>query len=297
MIVHDHKVVGLIHRNHHEIGSRGFAWISNGSIVEQKRCWEALRHTKPNNSGTTPALIDPDTKNVIVATFEEKETLFREQAFPLAPGSGAELDLPEPGSAHKLATETAVYNALFSQAVEKAPSTDLLNFRAIRLLWRLDQARIIALVRQCLKLGIHPEVWKTAKGILLRKPGKGVYTVAKAYRVISLLKCLGKVVEKLVADLITDFAESQGLLHEGQFGGRRQRSAVDAVACLIGEIERAWGEGKLGACLFMDIKGACDYVVGRKLIGGLRDTGMDGDLIRLVASFLTGRYALLVIGY
>ena len=266
-----------------------------GSIVEQKRCWVALRYIKPNASGTTPALIDPNTKKVIAATFEEKEALFREQAFPQAPETDVELELPGPGDAHKLVTETIVYNALFGQAVEKAPGTDLLNFRAIRLLWRLDQARIITLVRQCLRLGIHPGVWKTAKGILLKKPGKSSYTVAKAYRVISLLKCLGKVVEKLVADLITDFAESQGLFHRGQFGGRRQRSAVDAVACLIGEIESAWSEGKLGACLFMDIKGAFDHVVRGKLIGGLRDTGMDGDLIRWVASFLIGRQALLVI--
>jgi hypothetical protein len=47
-----------------------------------------------------------------------------------------------------------------------------------------------------------------AKGILLRKPRKSIYTVAKAYQVISLLKYLGKVVEKLVVELITDFAEA-----------------------------------------------------------------------------------------
>jgi hypothetical protein len=41
------------------------------------------------------------------------------------------------------------------------------------------------------------------------------------------------------------------------------------VACLIGEIKHAWGEGKVGACLFMDIKGAFDYMVWAKLIGGL----------------------------
>jgi hypothetical protein len=44
---------------------------------------------------------------------------------------------------------------------------------------------------------------------------------------------------------------------------------VDAVACFIGEIEYAWSEGKLGACLFMDIKGAFDYVIGHKLINRL----------------------------
>lgn len=266
-----------------------------GSLTDQKRCWAALRYTKSSSSGTTPALIDPETKKVIAATFEEKEALFREQAFPQAPESDIWIEAPGVGKAHQMVSETTVKNALFSQGVEKAPGMDLLNFRAIRLLWRLDQARVIALIRQCLRLGVHPGVWKTAKGILLKKPGKGVYTVAKAYRVISLLKCLGKVVEKLVAELITDFAESQGLFHEGQFGGRRRRSAIDAVACLIGEIEHAWGEGRIGACLFMDIKGAFDHVVRSKLIGGLQATGMDGDLIRWVASFMSNRRALLVI--
>jgi hypothetical protein len=44
---------------------------------------------------------------------------------------------------------------------------------------------------------------------------------------------------------------------------------VDAVAYLIDEIKQAWGKGKLGACLFMDIIGAFDHVVRQKLIRGL----------------------------
>ena len=266
-----------------------------GSKAEEKRCWVALRYTKPTTNGTTPALLNPDTGEVVAATFSEKEALFREQAFPQALEGDAEIDLPGPGNAHNLITESTVQNAIFSQGVEKAPGVDLLNFRAIRLLWQLDQARVIALIRQCIRLGIHPETWKTAKGVLLRKPNKARYTIAKHYRVISLLKCLGKVVEKLVAEFVTEFAESRGLFHEGQFGGRQRRSAVDAVACLIGEVERAWGDHEVGACLFMDIKGAFDHVVGSKLIGGLREAGLDGDLIRWVASFLTNRRALLVI--
>ncbi|KAE8550137.1 hypothetical protein EYB25_008668 [Talaromyces marneffei] len=105
-----------------------------GVLTEQKRCWAALRYTKPNTNGTRQALIDPVSKRVIAAKFSEKEILFREQAFPQGPESGAEIELPEPGDAHKLANETAVRGALFSQGMEKAPGTDLLNFRAIRLL-------------------------------------------------------------------------------------------------------------------------------------------------------------------
>jgi hypothetical protein len=145
---------------------------------------------------------------VIAATFGEKEALFREQAFPQASKEDSRMTLPPPSTAHELVSEAVVKEALFSQGIEKALGTDLLNFRAIRLLWRFDQARIIALTRQCLRLGIHPGAWKIAKGILLRKPGKPIYIVAKAYRVISLLKCLSKVVEKLAAELITDFAEA-----------------------------------------------------------------------------------------
>ncbi|EED20333.1 hypothetical protein TSTA_035590, partial [Talaromyces stipitatus ATCC 10500] len=64
--------------------------------------------------------------------------------------------------------------------------------------------RVVSLTRQCLRLGIHPRVWKTAKGVLLRKNGKTNYTLASAYRVISLLKCLGKANGKLAAALFMD---------------------------------------------------------------------------------------------
>jgi Reverse transcriptase (RNA-dependent DNA polymerase) len=81
-----------------------------------------------------------------------------------------------------------------------------------------------------------PRGWrKTARGVLIQKPGQlpREYSKVNGYRVISLLSCLGKVVEKVVAELITDHCESRQTLHKGQMGSRKNRSAVDAVACLI----------------------------------------------------------------
>ncbi|KYG39788.1 hypothetical protein M433DRAFT_9919 [Acidomyces richmondensis BFW] len=43
-----------------------------------------------------------------------------------------------------------------------------------------------------LDIGIHPRAWKQAIGAILKKPGKPDYSIPKAYRVISLLNCLGK---------------------------------------------------------------------------------------------------------
>jgi len=74
-----------------------------------------------------------------------------------------------------------VQDALFAQSIKKAPGIDKLGFRALRLLWSWDSDRVVALVQGGMLLGYHPRVWKTAKGILLRKQGKPTYAVAKAY--------------------------------------------------------------------------------------------------------------------
>jgi Reverse transcriptase (RNA-dependent DNA polymerase) len=61
----------------------------------------------------------------------------------------------------------------------------------------------------------------------------------KAYRVISLLNCLGKVIEKVAATALSRVCEEKELLYPGQFGCRKQRSAIDAVAKLIYITEKA----------------------------------------------------------
>jgi hypothetical protein len=97
-------------------------------------------------------------------------------------------------------------------------------------------------------------VWKVAKGVLLRKPNKPDYTAVKTYRVISLLNCLGKVVEKIAADAIAHHCETKGVLHPGQMGSRKQWSAIDAVACLIQNTHEAWKLQQLVGALFLDVR-------------------------------------------
>ena len=63
---------------------------------------------------------------------------------------------------------------------------------------------MVALIRAHIHPAIHPDHWELAIGIIIPKPGKDDYTAAKAYRYISLLKCLGKIVEKVAADLISE---------------------------------------------------------------------------------------------
>ena len=62
-------------------------------------------------------------------------------------------------------------------------------------------------------------------------------------------------------------------------GGRRERSAINAVATLVHAVQEKWEEKKLAAALFMDVKGAFDHVSKGQLLTRMIELGIDGDLV------------------
>ena len=228
----------------------------------------------------------------IAAAAEEKEEIFMAQAFPPQTVDNEDIQVPDTSAG---VSAKQVREALFTQSVSKAPGVDGIGFKALRLLWRWAEDRVTALVQGCIRTGFHPCTWKTAKGILLRKQGKPTYTIAKAYRVISLLSCLGKVVERAVATWIASFCECNEVFHRGQFGCRRGRGTSDAVAQLVAKVENAWNQKRTALALLLDVKGAFDRVNKKKLIWRMVEVGIAGNIVRWVDSFLSDRQAMLVI--
>ncbi len=78
--------------------------------------------------------------------------------------------------------------------------------------------RILALFEASPEEGVFPSQWRYVKIIPLKKPGKEDYTIAKAWRPISLLLTLGKVFEAVVAERISHAVETYGLLPISHFG-------------------------------------------------------------------------------
>ncbi len=60
----------------------------------------------------------------------------------------------------------------------------------------------------------------------------------KAYRVIALLNCLGKVLERILAQRLSYLAETTYLLYPTQIGGRLKKSAIDAALLLTYKVEQ-----------------------------------------------------------
>lgn len=78
---------------------------------------------------------------------------------------------------------------------------------------------------------------EVCKKVLLEKPNKRDCALVKSYQVISLLNCLGKVIEKVVAEQLLQFCEANGKLYRGHMGARKYCSAIDALALLILKVQ------------------------------------------------------------
>ena len=127
-----------------------------------------------------------------------------------------------------------------------------------------------ALMQASINLAHFPKPFKHTTTIVLRKPGKPDYTEAKAYRPIALENTLGKVMESIVADVISYLTEEHQLLPPQHYGGRPGRNTEDAMMVLAETIHKAWRENDIFTAVFLDVAGAFNNVHHKRLIHNLR---------------------------
>jgi len=106
---------------------------------------------------------------------------------------------------------------------------------------------------------------------------------------------MGKVVEKEVAELLSDEAERGALLSDCQFGSRKKRSALDTAAIIVDRAHSAWEELNITRVLLMDINAVFRSVARGRLIHAMKAKRIDRDLIRWTKSFPSDRTVEMVI--
>jgi ribonuclease HI/endonuclease/exonuclease/phosphatase family metal-dependent hydrolase len=137
--------------------------------------------------------------------------------------------------------------------------------------------------------GAFYEPWKQFTTVVLRKPGKAKYTVPKAYRPIALLNTMVKVLTAVTAEMMMYYAEEYNLLPAKHFGGRKRRTATDAIHLLVSDIKNAWRVGKVKAVLFLDIEGAFPNADNAQLLRNLTKRGIPKKMVTFVSAMLTNR--------
>ncbi|XP_044715283.1 reverse transcriptase (RNA-dependent DNA polymerase) domain-containing protein [Hirsutella rhossiliensis] len=129
---------------------------------------------------------------------------------------------------------------------------------------------------------VWKKLWHVVKHRIIppRKPDKGDYTLAKAWRPISLLSTLGKILEAVVAERISSAVEAQGLLPANHFGARKRRSADQALVLLQERIYKAWRTGRVLSLISFDVKGAYNGVCKERMLERMKARGIPSHLVQ-----------------
>jgi hypothetical protein len=146
--------------------------------------------------------------------------------------------------------------------------------------WPAVKRRALNLFQASLEEGTLPSQWRHAKIIPLKKLNKEDYTITKAWRLISLLATLGKVLESVVAERISHAVETYGLLLTSHFGARKQRSAEQALLLLQEQIYTAWRGRRVLSLISFDVKGAYNRVCKEQLLQKIKARGIPESLIQ-----------------
>lgn len=288
-------------------------------LNDPNNIWKANAYTKLANAGTTiPTLA---TSEGVARKDEEKAKMLMETFFPVPPEPQRERQTADGGNRddrdHRNHRDdqdsqntrsiqappttpeismTEIEYAIWSSSPEKAAGEDEITFAVWRKLWPKVKEWLLALYRASIRLQHLPQSWRTAKIVALRKPGKPNYTLPKAYRPISLLPTISKILEKIVARRLSFLAETYSLLPANHFGGRPKRSSEQAVDVIVEQIHRAWRGDRVLSLVTFDVQGAFNGVHPEILCERMQDRQIPAQLVGWVHSFCSGRTASVVVG-
>lgn len=225
-------------------------------------------------------------------TFTGKCSALREGLFP-PPPTGQEPDWesynPNANWEWPETTTQEVKAACSSEVLSKSPGPEGITQEIITRAYIAIPDEMNKLFATLVDIGYHPRRWKQATGAILKKPNKPDDSLPSAYRVITLLSCLGKVSERIVAKRLGFLAEKTKLLHTSQMGGRLKKSAIDAALLLTNEVENGKRRKLKVSTIFMDVKNAYGHVIPSQLYRKMQKLGLPINLLSWVKSFLKNR--------
>ncbi|GBN07191.1 Retrovirus-related Pol polyprotein from type-1 retrotransposable element R1 [Araneus ventricosus] len=183
---------------------------------------------------------------------------------------------------------TEIRGVISSLAKKKAPGLDGVTNELIQAVFVRCPELFLVLFNKCLQLSYFPRNWRTAKLVLLCKPGRDL-SLPSSYRPICLLSGISKVLDKLVTRRLVFLFQSQGLLHDHQHGFRAGRSCETANHALWLELQSALRKRGRVALISLDVAGAFDTVWRQSVLRRLMEAQCPQNLFRLVQTYFDRR--------
>ena len=171
--------------------------------------------------------------------------------------------------------------------VNKAIGPDSISHKMLKATIHTVSIPLCVLFNRSLKDHSFPRQWKIANVLPLFK--KGDPSELSNYRPVSLLSCVGKIMERVIFKYVYNYFHSNGLFYKYQAGFLPGHSTVYQLIETYDCIAKAIDEGKHCCMVFCDLSKAFDRVWHKGLLFKLKSYGVSGHLLQWFASYLNFR--------
>jgi hypothetical protein len=192
--------------------------------------WMANRYLKdPVGDGGMPRIPTIKIRNaegveVEINNSEEKARTFTKQFFPPLPVcqgmDNTQQEYPDPLPDPEPPDKNQIEGIISKLSPYKAPGLDGIPNIVLQKSYDLIADYLLHIYQAVLELEEFYDPWREFMTVVLRKPDKPNYELAKAYRPVALISTMAKVLTALIAENISRLVEQHQLLPKTHFRGR-----------------------------------------------------------------------------
>ena len=275
--------------------------ISNTEKFGSKNWWKLVNNflkNKDMNNDDIPPLTDPDDNSNTFYEHVDKANCFNRYFEKQSKILNANDPLPPIQQSNEimppfLLSITEVENTLKNLDTSKAVGPDLIHNKVLKMASPAISNALTLMFNRSLSESRFPDCWKKAYVTPIHK--KESKSVCGNYRPISLLSCVGKVLEKCIQKRIFRFLEDNHIINPCQSGFVPGDSTVYQLLSIYDDFCKSLDNHISTQAIFFDISKAFDRVWHQGLLHKLQAIGIQGALHNWFTDYLKDRSQAVVI--
>ena len=265
--------------------------------VPQSQIWKKIKAFK---SSYKPQDFPLEINNRAIVTAEEKAEImseyFKTEALPNDNEYDHDIDVAcrERDIQMGQPVDRDEFEAVMESLKNSTPGHDNISNKMLKALSASYKDELLSTVNYSLSAGVVPEDWKHGHIILILKPGKPA-TNRSSYRPITLLPCMGKLLERILKARLEHYLENKKLLSPFQYGFRPGRSTEQVVLQLANQVQHSVNSSEYCIVVYIDLKGAFDGIWRKGLLYKMSTLGIQGSVLSWMEDYLSGRRQSVVV--
>lgn len=256
--------------------------IDESTPVQQ--VWNVIKGLNAALTGINRGADHSPSKN-IAEEFIKKNLVEKSTEWSFKPNDNVQIHDPsmdEPFSFNEF------MSVLSKKKIHSAPGVDNISYRIIKSLKLNILVEICNQLNVVWKSKIIPPRWRNSKLILIQKPNKHRFDI-DSKRGIVLMNVFLKIINTMVKNRLSKFAENKGLFPHLSFGFRQEHSAISCVNYVVNSIKEAKKKKEKCVAIFLDISKAFDTVNCQTLLKILERKRIPTETTQWIYQYLKDR--------